>query len=168
MWSVDTGVGWSLIPTPIYDEGMVYLTSGFMKPRLLAVELKGAVGDVTKSHVKWEAKRDIPKTPSFVIKGDTIYLLEDLGKLSALNKGDGELLWRESLKRNFSGSPVLVGNRFYSFTEEGVGYVHEVSREGAKLLAENDFGEPIFASPIVFEGTMIVRSEKTLWRIKGE
>ena len=60
-----------------------------------------------------------------------------------------------------------MGKNFYSFTEEGVGYVHEVTREGAQLVAENDFGEPIFSASIAFEGTMIVRSETTLWRIKG-
>ncbi|MEN8853462.1 MAG: PQQ-binding-like beta-propeller repeat protein [Akkermansiaceae bacterium] len=167
VWEVDCGVGWSLVPTPVLDEGFVYLATGFMKPRLIAIELKGAAGDVTKSHVKWEAKKDIPKTPSFVIKDDTIYLIEDSGKLSAINKKDGEVLWVESLKRNFSASPMLVGNHFYSFTEEGVGYVHEVSPRGAKQIAENDFGEPIFATPIIFGGTMIVRSETTLWRFKG-
>ncbi|MGJ8695067.1 MAG: PQQ-binding-like beta-propeller repeat protein [Verrucomicrobiaceae bacterium] len=167
VWEVDCGGGWSLVPTPVLDEGVVYLATGFMKPRLMAIELKDAAGDVTKSHVKWEAKKDIPKTPSFVIQDDTIYLIEDSGKLSAINKKDGERLWVESLKRNFSASPMLVGNRFYSFTEEGVGYVHEVSREGAKQLAENDFGEPVFATPIIYEGGMIVRAETTLWKIKG-
>ncbi len=167
IWTVDCGKGWSLIPTPVISEGVVYLTSGFMKPSLLAIELKGASGDVTKTHVTLKGKRDISKTPTFVIKGDTIYLIEDSGKLSAINKKDGERLWVESLKRNFSASPMLVGNHFYSFTEEGVGYVHEVTPKGAKLLAENDFGEPVFTTPIVFDQTMIVRSETTLWRVKG-
>ena len=165
VWEVDCGAGWSLVPTPVLDDGVVYLATGFMRPRLMAIELEGAAGDVTKSHVKWEAKKDIPKTPSFVIKGETIYLIEDSGKLSAIDKRNGERLWVESLKRNFSASPMLVGDRFYSFTEEGTDYVHEVSPKGARLVAENDFGEPVFATPIVFDGTMIVRSETTLWRI---
>lgn len=166
-WSVDCGTGWSVIPTPILDDEMVYLTTGFMKPRLMAINLKGAAGDITKTHVKWEAKKDIPKTPTSVIQGDTIYSIEDSGKLTAINKEDGELLWVESLKRNFSASPMLNGKNFYSFTEEGVGYVHEVSREGSKQLAENDYGEPVFATPIIMDQAMIVRTETTLWRIKG-
>lgn len=167
VWSVDCGVGWSIVPTPVLDEGVVYLATGFMKPRLMAIKLEDAVGDVTKTHVKWESKRDIPATPSFVIKKDTIYLITDSGKLSAIDKKNGERLWVESLKRNFSASPMLVGDHFYSFTEEGIGYVHEVSTKGAKQIAENDFGEPVFATPIIFDKGMIVRSETTLWRIKG-
>ncbi|MGC6427883.1 MAG: PQQ-binding-like beta-propeller repeat protein [Akkermansiaceae bacterium] len=168
VWSVDCGVGWSLVPTPIYDEGHVYVATGFMKPRLMAIDLKGAKGDITESHVKWTFDRDIPKTPSFSIQGEVIYLIEDSGRLSAINKKNGERFWMESLKRNFSASPTLVGDYFYTFTEEGVGYVHEVSPEGAKRLAENDFGEPIFASPIIMDGRMIVRSENALWCLKGD
>lgn len=168
VWSVDCGTGWSIVPTPVFDDGVVYLATGFMKPRLMAIDLKDAAGEITKTHVKWESKKDIPKTPTSLIKDDTIYSIEDSGKLTAINKKDGELLWVESLKRNFSASPMLNGNHFYSFTEEGVGYVHEVTREGAKQLAENDFGEPIFATPIIFDETMIIRSESTLWRVQGD
>ena len=168
VWSVDCGVGWSLVPTPLLDEGVVYVATGFMKPRLMAIDLNGAAGDVTKSHVKWEVKKDIPATPSFVVKEDTIYLITDSGKLGAINKKDGKRLWTESLKRNFSASPMLVGDHFYSFTEEGVCYVHEISPKGAQKIAENDFGEPIFATPIIMDKRMIVRSETTLWSIKGD
>lgn len=164
LWWLDAGDVWSVIPTPIVDEGVVYLSTGFGKTRLLAIELEGAKGDIKKTHVKWEAKKGVPTVPSFVIKDHTIYLLEDKGKLSALNKEDGKTLWATSLKRNFSGSPILVGNHFYSFTEEGVGYVHKVTPEGAEKLAENDFEEPIFSSPIMYDKTMILRSETTLWR----
>ncbi len=167
LWSLDVGGVWSVIPTPLLDEGIIYLSTGFGKTRLLAIKLEGAAGDVTKTHVKWEAKKGIPTVPSFMIRGDTIYLLEDKGKLSAVDKESGEILWAESLRRNFSGSPVMAGNHFYSFSEEGVGYVHEVSRKGAKQVAENDYGEPIFSSPIIFDRTMILRSETSLWRIKG-
>lgn len=168
VWTLDTGNVWSVIPTPLLDEGIVYLSTGFGKTRLLAIKLEGAMGNITETHVKWEAKKGIPTVPSFVIKDDTIYLLEDKGRLSALDKEDGAQLWTETLKRNFSGSPMMVGNHFYSFSEEGVGYVHEVSREGAKQVAENNYGEPIFSSPIFYDETMILRSETTLWRIKGD
>ena len=166
VWFADCGSGWSLVPTPILSGEKVYLTTGFMRPRLLEIDLKAAAGDVTKSHVKILAEKHIPKTPSFCISEGVIYLIEDSGWVSARSQETGEEFWMESLKRNFSASPTLIGNRFYSFTEEGVGYVHEVSKEGMKKLAENDFGEPVFASPIVFDGGMIVRSETTLWSIK--
>ena len=167
VWSLSPPAGWSVVPTPILDQGHVYLATGFARPNLIAIKLTGAKGDITESHLKWIYKKDIPATPSFVIQDDVIYLIQDSGKLSAINKKNGERFWVEPLKRNFSASPVLVGDHFYSYTEEGVGYVHKVTREGAEKIAENDFGEPIFATPIVYDGGMVVRSERTLWKLKG-
>ena len=164
LWWVDYGEGYSVVPRPIYAEGRVYVTTGFGRANLLAIRLKGAKGDVTKSHVEWSSNKDVPKTPSMVLTGNEIYMVDDTGRLSGLDRKTGERLWRETYKRKVSASLTLVGNRLYAFTEEGQGFVHEVSREGAKELAMNEFGEPVFASPIVFDGAIIVRSEKWLWR----
>jgi outer membrane protein assembly factor BamB len=99
-----------------------------------------------------------------VVAGHEIYMVDDTGRLSALDRRTGEQLWRDSYKRKVSASLTLVGDKLYAFSEEGQGFVHQVSREGAKELAVNEFGEPVFASPIVFDGNLIVRSEKALWR----
>ena len=164
VWSVDYGEGFSVVPRPVVDDGFVYVTTGFGLPNLLAISLEGAEGDVTKTHVKWRAKRDIPKTPSFVISGDLIYLVDDTGRLSCLEKESGERLWMEPLMRNVSASLTLVEDRLYTFTEEGIAFVHQVGRDGAVLLAENDFKEPVFASPVVADNTLIVRSQSRIRR----
>jgi len=164
LWWVNSGKGFSVVPRPVYHEGVVYVATGFMVPSLLAIRLEGAKGEVTKTHVNWTAKRDIPKTPSFVLSGKEIYLVEDTGRMSCLDRETGERIWREQLLRKVSASLTLVGDRLYTFSEEGQAFVHEVSREGAKELAVNEFGEAIFASPIVMDGGLVVRSKSKLWR----
>lgn len=164
LWWVDYGKGFSVVPRPVYHDGRVYVTTGFNKAQLLAIRLDGAKGEVTESHVEWAATRDIPTTPSFVISGEEIYLTDDTGRLSCLDRKSGGRLWRDGYKRKISASLTLVGNRLFAFSEEGQGFVHEVSREGAKEIVVNEFDEPIFASPIAFDGTMIVRSKSALWR----
>ncbi len=164
IWWVDCGDGFSVVPMPLHHDGIVYVASGFMVPKLLAIRLKGAKGNVTKSHVKWTAKKDIPKTPSFVLSGTELYLVEDTGRMSCLDRETGERLWREQLLRKVSASVTLVNDRLYTFSEEGEAFVHQVSREGMKELAMNEFGEPIFASPIVWDGNLVVRSKTKLWR----
>ncbi len=164
LWWVNYGSGFSVVPRPVHSDGVVYVTTGFNVPKLLAIQLKGAKGDVTKSHVKWTAKRDIPKTPSFVVSGNEIYLVDDTGRMSCLDRETGERIWREELQRKVSCSVTLVGNKLYTYSEEGQGFVHKVSREGAKELAVNEFGEKVFSSPIIFDDTLIVRSETALWR----
>ena len=168
IWSVDYGAGYSVVPRPFFKEEIVYVATGFNRPKLLAIDLKGAQGDVTKSHVKWSAARDIPKTPSFVISGQEIYLVEDAGRLTCLDLETGERLWMEQLRRKVSSSLTLVGDQLLTFTEEGQGFVHRVSRQGATLIAENDYGEPIFASPIILDRSLIVRSEKRIRKLGRE
>ena len=164
IWWVEYGEGFSLVPRPVYQEGHVYLTTGFMKAKLLAIRLDGAKGEITDTHVEWVSTKDIPTTPSFVISGDEIYLTDDTGRLSCLSRKTGERLWRDSYKRKISASLTLVDNRLFAFSEEGQGFVHKVSDKGIEEIAVNDFAEPVFASPIIFDGSVIVRSESNLWR----
>jgi outer membrane protein assembly factor BamB len=164
LWWVDYGEGFSLVPRPVYQEGRVYLATGFMKAKLLAIRLDGAKGEISDTHVEWVATKDIPTTPSFVISGDEIYVTDDTGRLSCLSRKTGERLWRDSYKRKISASLTLVGNRLFAFSEEGQGFVHKVSDKGAEEIVVNDFAEPVFASPIIFDGSVIVRSKSNLWR----
>ncbi|MDB2673367.1 PQQ-like beta-propeller repeat protein [Akkermansiaceae bacterium] len=164
LWWVDYGKGFSVVPRPVYHDGRVYVATGFMKAKLLSIRLAGAKDEVTDSHVEWAATKDIPTTPSFVLSGDEIYVTDDTGRLSCLDRKTGERLWRDGYKRKISASLTLVGNRLFAFSEEGQGFVHEVSREGAKEVVVNEFEEPVFASPIAFDGAMIVRSKSALWR----
>ncbi|MDC0285434.1 PQQ-like beta-propeller repeat protein, partial [Akkermansiaceae bacterium] len=151
-------------PRPVHQDGRIYLATGFMRAKLLAIRLEGAKGEITDTHVEWEATKDIPTTPSFVISGDEIFITDDTGRLSCLSRKTGERLWRDSYKRKISASLTLVGSRLFAFSEEGQGFVHEVSDEGAKAIAVNEFAEPVFASPIIFDGSVIVRSKSNLWR----
>jgi hypothetical protein len=43
--------------------------------------------------------------------------------------------------------------------------VVRISGEQGELLAESDFGEPVFGSPAVADGALFVRGEKHLWKI---
>jgi outer membrane protein assembly factor BamB len=40
VWSVDYGSGFSVVPRPVVDEGIAYVTTGFGKPNLLAISPK--------------------------------------------------------------------------------------------------------------------------------
>jgi hypothetical protein len=59
LWSL-SGLGMNVIPTPIYDEGTLYLASGKRdSPRMQVVDLRGASGDLDDSDaVLWTRDRD--------------------------------------------------------------------------------------------------------------
>ena len=52
IWHVGYNKGFSNVPRPVYGQGLVYITTGFFQPSLLAVRADGA-GDVTETHIAW-------------------------------------------------------------------------------------------------------------------
>jgi outer membrane protein assembly factor BamB len=167
IWRVSYGEGYSVIPRPVLDGGLVYVATGFGKPKLLAIDPEGAKGEVTESHVRWEVDKWIPKTPSMIAQGGWVIILDDTGTLSGRDGKSGELLWHDKLPGNFSSSPVLAGKTVYACTEDGVCYVVDVSKKGAKVVSEIDMEEKIFASPIVVDGAVYLRGEEHVWKIVG-
>jgi len=165
LWKVRFDEGFSVIPRPVTADGMVYVATGFMKPKLLGIKLGGAKGDVTQSHVAWEVEKNMPKTPSVVAKDGVVYVLADNGMVSCLNGKSGEVRWQEKLLGNFSASPLLAGETLYCMTEDGACYVLKVSPQSGKVVFEIEMEERIFASPMVVDGMLYLRTEEALWKI---
>ena len=167
LWKVRFDEGFSVVPRPVTADGMVYVATGFMKPKLLGIKLGGAEGDVTESHVAWEVTKNIPKTPSVVAKDGVVYVLADNGMVSCLDGKSGEVRWQEKLLGNFSASPVLAGDLLYCMTEDGACHVLRVSPKGGRVAFEIEMDERIFASPMVVDGMLYLRTEEALWKIGG-
>lgn len=165
IWKVRYGEGYSVVPRPVYANGLIYVATGFNKPNLLAIRPQGAKGDVTDTHLVWEEDKYVGKTPSFVAADGLLYLVDDTGSVTCRDGESGELKWRERIPGNFSSSPVLVGDRLYLATEDGVAYVMRVSAEGGEILTEVEMGDRIFASPAMVDGAVFWRSEGHLWKI---
>jgi outer membrane protein assembly factor BamB len=167
LWKVSYDAGFSVIPRPVVMDGTAFIATGFMKPRLLAIDLNGAEGDITESKVKWSVKRFIPKSPSLIATNGVIYALDDTGSVSCLDAGDGHTRWKEKLIGNFSASPVLGEDALYCFTEDGVCYVMRVSPESGEVLMELDLEQRILASPAIVNGALFILTETHLWKING-
>ena len=60
IWPVKYGSGYSVVPRPVYSNGLVYLSSGYDSPVFYAIRPDGN-GDVTNTHVAWTAKKGIPQ-----------------------------------------------------------------------------------------------------------
>ena len=53
------------IPSPVSEDGIVFLTSGFRGNSFKAIKLDGAKGDITDTPaVAWTMDRDTPYVPS--------------------------------------------------------------------------------------------------------
>ena len=102
--------GYSVIPKPIFANGLLYVCTGYNQPNLLAIRPDG-MGDVTETHLAWSTKRSVPHTPSLLLVGEQLYMVSDNGVASCLNALSGEPYWTERLGGNFSASPIHGDNK---------------------------------------------------------
>ncbi len=163
IWRVFYRDGFSNVPRPVFAHGLVYITTGFQQPSLLAVRPDGT-GDVTKTHVAWSTSRGVPLTPSPIVVGDILYMVNDGGILSALDARTGEPRWVQRLPGSYAASPIAAAGRIYLTSEEGVTTVIAPGPE-FRVLARNALDEAVLASLAVSRGSIVLRSERHLWRI---
>lgn len=166
VWHVRYEGGYSIVPRPVYGHGLVFLSTGFDRPVLLAIRADGR-GDVTDTHVAWRLATGAPLSPSPLLVGDELYLVSDQGVAGSLDARTGKVHWQERLGGNFSASPLYAAERIYFQSEEGVTTVVKPGKTFARL-ARNDVKARTFASPAPIEGALFLRTETHLLRIEAE
>ena len=150
---------------PLYDGKHIFLNTGFSKGKLIAIDA-GGKGDITQTHVAWEASKAIGSKPSPLLVGsDLICTLDDRGVLTAMQRSSGEMVWQERLGGDFSASPILAGNRIYCLDEKGKGHVYSID---GKPIAVNTLDAGCLASPAVVGNDLIVRTRTAVYCIGAE
>ncbi|MCP3915823.1 MAG: PQQ-like beta-propeller repeat protein [bacterium] len=162
VWYVDHP-GFSMSSRPVTDGKRVFLTTGFMRSELWAVRL-GGKGDVTKSHVLWKHKKNVPTMPSAVLIDGYLYLVDDGSIASCIDAKNGNRMWRERIDGDHSSSPVYAGGRLYFFDREGKSTVIAPSKK-FQVLARNELDDGMMASPVVVGDSFLLRTRTHLYRI---
>ena len=164
IWRVSYADGFSNVPRPVYGHGLVYIATGFQQPSLLAVRADGT-GDVTKTHVAWTLRRAAPLTPSPLLVGDELYVLNDSGIATCLDAKSGEPRWIQRLGGgDYSASPVIADGRIYFLSESGVATVIAPGKE-FRRLATNTLEGDTLASMAIAAGSIFIRTDSHLYRI---
>jgi outer membrane protein assembly factor BamB len=165
LWRVRYGEGYSVIPRPVYGQGLVFIATGFDRPAVMAIRPDGT-GDVTETHVAWTLTKGAPNTPSLLLVGDELYLISDGGIASCVDARTGRVHWQERLGGNYSASPIHANGRIYFQNEEGTATVLKAGKTFLKL-ATNSLGERILASYAVANGALFVRTDQHLYKVTG-
>ncbi len=163
IWSVKYD-GYSVVPKPIMNQGLVFICTGFGPTTLLAIDPSGR-GDVTESHVRWQyTNTSVPKTPSLIAYRDQIIMSSDQGVGVAVDYKSGKEIWRKRLGGNYSASPLLNGDMLYLQSEQGDATVMQLGGEPQEI-AKNSLPGRIFASFAIIENDLLIRAEEGLYRI---
>ena len=164
IWRVEYPGGFSNVSRPVYGHGLVYLSTGFNEPVLLAVRPTGT-GDVTNSEIAWRLRRGAPLTVSPILVGDELYTVTDNGIATCVDALAGEIRWQHRLGGNHSASPIHAGGRIYFQNEGGV---TTVIAPGPRFeqLARNELDGSTLASIAISDGAFFIRTGTHLYRIE--
>jgi len=163
LWKMNYGVlGFSIVPRPVIAGDLVFLSTCFMQPELLAVRL---AGPDAAPEIVWREKKAAPTMSSLLVVGGELYMVSDKGVATCLDAAGGERLWTERLGGNFSSSPLFADGRIYVGNREGDTFVIRPGRQ-YELLATNHLDGGIFATPAAVGRAIYLRTEQALYRIE--
>ena len=132
---------------------------------LLAVHLD-ADGGVVHSSELWRYEKGFAGVvPSPLLYQGVLYVVKDGGILTAFNPSTGEVLKTGRVRGvlgGYSASPVAADGKIFVASEEGKVAVLRPGRDW-DVLAVNDLGEGVFATPALSGGRIFVRTEDALY-----
>ncbi len=163
------GMTMNVIPSPIYDNGVLYAVSGFRGAAAVAIRLSAAKGNVTESKaVLWRYDRDTPYVPSPLLYRDRLYFVENNKPiLTCLNARTGERVFgpqRIEGIRGIYASIVGAANRVYIVGRDGTTVVLKHG-DDYEVLATNKLDDEFDASPAIVDGELFLRGAKHLYCI---
>jgi outer membrane protein assembly factor BamB len=166
------GLGTNVVPTPVYANGIVYVTSGHRSPAMQAISLEKAKGDITGTDaVLWSILQDTPYVSSPLLYGDRIYFLKNRNAVfSCYSAKTGEVLYgptRLEGLRSVYASLVGASDRVYIVGLEGTSLVVKNSPE-FEVLATNVLSEEIASSPLIVGDLLYLRGYNHLYCIGAE
>lgn len=161
---------WPHIATPVVVDDIAVIPVGRddrKQASTHAIRL-GGEGDVTDTHRLWNTDDFGVYVASPVAYEGTVYLLRHKGGLVAVDPETGKPHWEEVFPRAadaYYASPVIAGGILYAAREDGVVFAARVG-EKFELLSETAMGEQILATPVPFDGKLLLRGEKHLFCVK--
>jgi outer membrane protein assembly factor BamB len=155
--------GFSTAARPLWGNGLLYINTGFPRGEFVAVKPDGR-GDVTDSHIAWQAKKNLPSMPSSILTNGLLFSVNDEGVATCLDAQSGSYVWEKRIGGNFSASLLLADGRIYASDYKGKTTVFAPERE-FRLLAENQLEGGFRASPAVAGKALFLRTETHLYRI---
>ena len=155
------------IPTPVIHKGNVIVASGHRGAFMGAYQLAGAKGDITGSdHELWTLRRNTPDVPSLLISNNRLYFTSRRdGIISCANPQSGELHYgRQRIPglREVYASPVAANGHVFITDRQGVTVVIK-DADNFEVVATNELGEPMDASPVIIGDQLYLRAAKHLY-----
>ena len=146
--------GYIVVPTA-KNRGVVCLKPGG----------EGDITDVAK-FAHWKRDNNTPDVPSPLLVDGLVYLCRENGNMMCLDANTGKEHYKDepTTRDRHRASPVYADGHIYTTARKGV---VTVLKPGPKfeIVAQNDLGESISASPVISNGRIYIRTFDALYAI---
>lgn len=170
IWECGGQVG-NPIPTPMVIDDMVICMTGFRGNAAMGIPL-GSKGDITDSEkIAWVRKDIGPYVPTGVLYKGQIYSTKGSSSvMTAINAKTGETIIDEVRLdgiRSLYASMVAANDYIYITGRKGNTLVLKHGDE-MEIVAVNELGEPVDATPAIVGNEIFIRSDKHLFCFENE
>ena len=159
------------VPTPVVHDGLIYITNAHGPAAPVYAIRTTATGDVSLSGgassnhgIAWSQQRDGGYMCTPLVYRGLTYIVKFNGVLSAFDARTGERKFQQRLAGGtaaFTASPVASDGKVYLANEDGQVFVMKAAPT-YELLALNEMGAPVLATPAISEGRLYFRTSAEL------
>jgi len=161
-----------IIATPVIDRDRVYVAVG-QEPEsgegagcFTCIDATKS-GDITTTGKLW-ANETIGRSVSTASVADgLVYIGEFAGIVHCLDAATGRNVWEHDTEAHIWGSTLLGDGNVYVGNESGTLTILAAGRE-KKVIAQIDFKDPIYATPITADGVLYIATATNLYAIRGD
>jgi len=175
LWRLEDG-GDIPVPTPIFANDLIYLTSAHGKLRPMRAVRPDAVGNITppdpsqtNKAIAWVLARQGNYMQTPIAVSNWVFACVDFGVVTCFDGRSGKVEYSERLPggaQGYTASPVSDGRQLYFPGESGRVMVVPVSNH-FECIGTNSLGEVCMATPAISEGTLFFRTRSKLIAIGG-
>lgn len=149
-WWEIAGATTECVTTAVTDGTHIFTSGGYPENHVSAVVADGSGKIAWRHNIR-------AYVPSLLHHQGFLFTTLDAGVAICLRAADGETIWKERLGGTFSSSPVLVGDLIYGTNESGETFIFKADPGQFQLVARNQLGDSVFATPTIAGGRIYHR-----------
>lgn len=167
------GLSRNVVASPVAAGGMVFAANSYDWQAMLAIDLRGAKGDITDStNVVWKLSRLTPYVPSPLLYENTLFFLRhNQNILSQVDPKTGDNIagpFRLGGIREVFASPVAADGRIYIADRSGNTIVFGYENRKLSFRSVNHLDDKFSASPALVGNELYLRGEKHLYCLAAD
>ena len=164
------------IGVPYVAHDLIYMSAGYPPTQPIFAIKPGLRGKVTVTEeanpqaFAWKVKRGGPYIPTSIVYGEHLYTIQNNGILACYEAKTGKRWYQNRLSEKssaHSASPVAADGKLYFAAEDGDVFVVKAGPV-FELLASNQVGEVLMATPAVTEKLLIVRGQSSVFAFENK